>query len=493
MTATRADALEFGAGRRPNRRPRAPASIEEKRLNYLKQMAQVIWQNAPYLGTRNMPITLYQFVPIAGPRAGGLKIFAGFSSGLLYQKLTADKAALARQLITWPFAGPPAISMDGKSVRIEAGWTKELSETKIRLADAVNLSAYRGRWKQVGGRWMLNGGGQFVLGKDEQGRVIVRHLNAHDTPHYLVAGTTGSGKTVFLLLLLIQLAADPNNRIVVIDGKRGRDLKGNDFFPFSIETLNGYVAPMACTPEEWLSALIWLGNELSHRMENPDAQEKRLVVVIDEVQEVIKILGDVAKEVIRRLVQLGRSCNVHVILATQHPVVDELGGSTVARMLSGRIALRVTDADASRVAVGASDPRADKLLGKGDLYSIAPASLYRAQGAYPEIADAEAVHTIPPELAAWPEVEISDLGQPPDGGDARSKPYTPQEHGASLISAHFGEGRPKMEARVREMAGEGTGGARSKRLLQWGRDVHRVLGDVGFELHDTTNPEKDTE
>lgn len=482
MNNTRAPALEFGPVPRSARKePRQPASIADQRLAYLKLMAQAIWQAAPYLGSRNVPLTLHQFVPIPGPRAGGLNIYAGFSSGQLYSKLTTDKCALARQLITWPFESDVNVAMIGKCVRIEAAWPDGLAETKIPLAKAVNLDAYRGRWRQVGGRWMLAGDGQFILGKDEQGRVIVRHLNSN-TAHYLIGGTTGSGKTVLIRLLLVQLAADPNNRIVGIDGKRGRDLKGDKFFPYSLERLNGLVGPLAFTPEQWLTALVWSSRELSRRMAEPSEHEKRLVIVIDEVQEVIKALP-LAQEIIRRLVQLGRSCNVHVILATQHPIVEELGGSTVARLLLGRVALKVTDSDASRVVVGAPDPRANLLLGQGDAYSIAPASLYRVQCAYPEVADAVAVSQVPPEMECWPEAD-TDIGQEPENVDARRKPYSASEYAASLITAHYDEGRPSLENRVREMAKEGTGGNRSKWLYQWGKDVHHALQQVGFGLRD---------
>jgi DNA segregation ATPase FtsK/SpoIIIE-like protein len=278
-------------------------------------------------------------------------------------------------------------------------------------------------------------------------------VNADRTPHWLISGATGAGKTVALRSAVTQLAADPHNRLVVVDGKRGASFRGYH--------LAGMVAPVATEPDGWRAALAWAAAEMQARYDRGHDPDDRLIVVVDEVQEVI-IADAAAAEAVRRLVVLGRDAGVHCLLATQHPIVKALGGPTVTRNLVGRLALRVADYDASRVAVGGSTPRADHLLGHGDAYAVAPATVQRVQVAYTTRGDLEGVAG-DPAWDAWPETEAEDLGIT-SAEKARSPWPEPTELGAALLAAILGKGRPWLCRRA-ELGGITLGSTRGRRLL----------------------------
>jgi len=460
------------------------AQIQEK-TRLLRSMAEYLYKAIPTeeISGRGRPIEVSKGLLIPGPRAGAIELYAGVDSGRLYSILSAHDSALARQFVTWQFRGEPSVGMRGRYIRIEAGWPEALAEHNISLSQTSELGKRQGRWVRRQGRWLpAAGDGRWIVGVDEQRRIITAGVDASRTPHFLISGTSGSGKTSLIRSILIQLAADPSNRIVVIDGKRGRDYMGHDrFFNFSLARLNGLVGPIAATPEEWLSASAWVSQELNRRFENPSGDERRIVLVVDEVQEVMRAVPAV-KEAIRRAVTMGRSAKVHTILATQHPVVDELGGPTIARNLMGRLALLVDGPDASRVAVGGAYPRADFLLGRGDGYTITPGEVYRTQAAYPETQDAEAVSEGIQELEAWPDSVPEDMGQAPQPG--RGKGFEAEEIAVSLIAAANGNGRPAMVDMLQAAFKRSTGGQRARDLLALGRSVHTALTGLGYTLSD---------
>jgi len=146
---------------------------------------------------------------ICGPRAGALEIFVGLEAGRLLRALARNDCATLRQFVTWRFEGEPQAFMSGRYVRVEAGWPRELAERVIRLVDL-------GQHPRGGGRW--------VAGRSETGATIIPGLN-DATPHFLVSGTTGSGKSVALRSAVLQLSADRDNSIVLVDGKFGESLR----------------------------------------------------------------------------------------------------------------------------------------------------------------------------------------------------------------------------------------------------------------------------
>ena len=249
----------------------------------------------------------------------------------------------------------------------------------------------------------------------------VDHIQAAAVPHAaltawqslfdagnLVSGQTGSGKSVALRSAVLQLARDPDNRLVLVDGKMGEGLAGLAHLP-------GVVGPVAIDAPAARAALGWAAVQMRERYQVGNGGG-RVVVVVDEFQE---WSGDaVFVDLMRKLAAQGRAAHVHLIAATQHPAVDAFGDSTTRRNLTGKLALRVGDPDASRVAVGGNLPRADYLLGAGDAYAVGPGACHRVQMAYVGQPDIDA--------AAGGEWEIGSLrltcprGSP--GGTRKSTP-----------------------------------------------------------------------
>ena len=405
-------------------------------------------------GDASKGIALREIGTIAGPRAGALEIDAGLGAGRLLRALAADDGAMMRQFVPWAFMGDPIAYMTGRYVRVEAGWPEHLAERSIRVTD---LSTHPG------------GSGRWLLGKNERGRAVTLGLS-DNAPHMLIAGTTGSGKSVALRSLIVQLSR-VGDRLVMVDLKHGEGLRDLDRLP-------GAIGPVATTIDEARSALGWAVAEMDRRYSSHDTQAARLVVVVDEVQEMAD--DAICTEAIRKLTAQGRAARVSVILSTQHPTVSTLGDPSIKRNVTGRIALRVADAKSSEVAIGQSTPRADHLLGAGDCYAIVPGAVQRCQVAYMPKAAIDAALVARPAIDEWPIFAAEQLG-----GGAAAAAYSGQEIAISLIGAALGNGRPAL---VKALIGAGLpkpGSDRAARLLALGREVNQALGDQGYELNES--------
>lgn len=389
------------------------------------------------------PCPIMRVETIAGPRAGALEVYCGLEAGRLLRALSKNEAAQARQMIPWDFAGDPQCFMSGRYVRIEAGWPGDLAERLIRLGSL-------GKHPKSAGRW--------VAGKSELGTTVVAGLNDR-TPHYLLAGQTGSGKTVALRSAALQLSADPTTQLILVDGKASEGLG-------AVARLPGVVGPVALEGPEVRSALGWACAEMLRRYQS-GKHESRLVVIVDEFQELIA--DAVVVGLLRKLCAQGRAAGVHCLLATQHPTVKAFGDSTIRRNLVGKIALRVADADASRVAVGGATPRADHLLGAGDCYTVAPGACHRLQCAYVDEREINVAGRGAYQFPTWPDYEPETVGQDlPAAGWS----YDGAELGVSIISASENEGRPKMIRRLVAAGLKRPGAERAVRLLRLGRETH---------------------
>jgi DNA segregation ATPase FtsK/SpoIIIE-like protein len=180
-------------------------------------------------------------------------------------------------------------------------------------------------------------------------------------------------------------------------------------------------------------------------------------------------------EMTRRLLAQGRGANVHMLISTQHPVVSVFGDSASKRNLTGRIALKVADFEASRVAIGGKYPRADHLLGAGDSYLVTPNAMHRAQLVFVDHRDFDALPSGEPILDEWPEYRAEDLGQ--SSGD-----FDGIEIGVSVLAAHQERGRPTLREMVEEATGSKPGNSRAARLLRLGRDAYNFLVGEGWTL-----------
>ena len=429
--------------------PAKGTGTQDPRIVLLQRWAVSITQAASAGAFGGRALTLRSVEAIRGPRAGALEIDAGIEAARLLRILSAGDCATMRQFVPWYFEGEPGAFMSGRFVRLEAGWPPDLAETDIPLGSLARNP---------------KGGGRWAAGKNETSATITLGLD-EGNPHFLFAGQTGSGKTWAMRSALVQLAQDPENRLILIDAKWGDGLG-------TLAGLPGLVGPVATDLETAKAALSWAAREMRKRYE-AGGHSGRVIVAIDEVQELQSDAG--AVELLRRLVALGRGAGVHCMVGTQHPTKDALGDATIKRNLTGRLALRVEDGVASNVVIGAPAPRADYLLGRGDAYAVVPGRVQRLQVAYIPKATLETFRARGKyTLEVWPPFDPEAAGtlrpgDEPSGSDA------PAEIGAALEAAHQGRGRPWLRDRIREATGHKPGNEKAGRLLRLGRGVYDWL------------------
>lgn len=235
----------------------------------------------------------------------------------------------------------------------------------------------------------------FVLGRNVSGDPVFADINR--MPHLLVAGATGTGKTMFLNSLILSLVYRNSPQIlnfVLIDPKRVE-------FPV-YETLPHLLSPVIFDVSKVVSVLDWLVLEMERRFEILAREKTRdiiafneiaikrgtrlmplIVVIIDELADIMAAKGREVENRIVRLAQLARAVGIHLILATQRPSVEVLTGLIKANITS-RIAFQVASQFDSRTILDMAG--AEKLLGRGDLLFLSSESPLprRVQGVYIE-------------------------------------------------------------------------------------------------------------
>ena len=224
---------------------------------------------------------------------------------------------------------------------------------------------------------------RIALGKDVAGHPKVANLEA--MPHLLIAGTTGSGKSVCVNSILSSLLMHntPDDlRLILVDPKRV-ELTGYNGIPHLL-------SPVVVEIENVIGALQWMTREMDKRYHTFAETGARniqdyntrmaaqggkklpyLVVVIDELADLMMISPDETERTITRLAQLARATGIHMIIATQRPSVDVLTGLIKANF-PARIAFAVASNVDSRVIL--DQPGAERLLGRGDMLFQAPDS-----------------------------------------------------------------------------------------------------------------------
>lgn len=219
----------------------------------------------------------------------------------------------------------------------------------------------------------------FVLGKDISGKFIF--CNLAKAPHLLVAGSTGSGKSVCLNILILSIiykSSPEDVRLVLIDPKR---------VEFAIyEDLPHLMLPHIITePEKAVNAFTWAINEMekrytlfqSHKVRDigeynqlPDIVSKKkpkmpyIVMIVDELADLMTVCKKEIEEKIARIAAKARSAGIHLVLATQRPSIDVITG-TIKNNLPTRIAFSLTSFADSKTILDQGG--AEKLLGKGDM------------------------------------------------------------------------------------------------------------------------------
>ncbi len=222
---------------------------------------------------------------------------------------------------------------------------------------------------------------RFALGQDVAGHPITADLEG--MPHLLIAGTTGSGKSVCVnsILTSFLLGNTPDDlRVVLVDPKRV-ELTGYNGVPHLL-------SPVVVEMERVIGALQWMTREMDKRYHDFAKMGARnitdynarmklqggkklpfLLIVIDELADLMMISPDETERTITRLAQLARATGIHMILATQRPSVDVVTGLIKANF-PARVAFAVASGVDSRVIL--DQPGAERLLGRGDMLYQAP-------------------------------------------------------------------------------------------------------------------------
>ncbi|KGM97718.1 cell division protein FtsK [Clostridium novyi A str. 4552] len=234
----------------------------------------------------------------------------------------------------------------------------------------------------------------FAVGKDISGKCVVADLSK--MPHLLIAGATGSGKSVCINTLIISLIykyAPDDVKLLLVDPK--------------VVELNIYndiphlLIPVVTNPKKAAGALNWAVTEMSRRynlfaennvrniegyneLVNKGRAEKKLpwiVIIIDELADLMMVSPGEVEEYIARLAQMARAAGMHLVIATQRPSVDVITGVIKANIPS-RISFAVSSQIDSRTIIDSAG--AEKLLGKGDMlfYPVGESKPVRIQGAF---------------------------------------------------------------------------------------------------------------
>ena len=250
---------------------------------------------------------------------------------------------------------------------------------------------------------------ECAFGRDSEGKPIVVDLAG--LPHLLVAGTTGSGKSVLLnaIVMSMLMRSTPEQvRLIMVDPKRV-EFTGYAGLPHL------YV-PVVTEPRQAASALQWGVTEMERRlkvfehykvrdiktfngnvdggkyadMENPPKHMPYFVIVIDELADLMMVAGKDVESSIVRIAQLGRAAGIHLIVATQRPSADVVTGLIRAN-IDNRVALSVDNSLNSRIIL--DQKGAEQLLGKGDmLVKLRGKKPTRAQGCW--VSDGEIDETV---------------------------------------------------------------------------------------------------
>lgn len=240
----------------------------------------------------------------------------------------------------------------------------------------------------------------FAVGKDIAGQTVVADIAK--MPHMLIAGATGSGKSVCIntLIMSILYKAHPDDvKLIMVDPK-----------VVELSVYNGIphlLIPVVTDPKKASAALHWAVSEMNDRYkkfadynvrdlkgynkkveaqresgdETAPAKMPQIVIIVDELADLMMVAPGEVEESICRLAQLARACGIHLIIATQRPSVDVITGLIKANMPS-RVAFSVSSGVDSRTILDMNG--AEKLLGKGDMlfYPQGYSKPARVQGAF---------------------------------------------------------------------------------------------------------------
>ena len=312
-------------------------------------------------------VTLYEFEPAAGIKTS--KII----------NLTDDIARSTSSISTRiaPVPGKNTIGIEIPNKEIDPVNYRQIIESKEFANPNINIP--------------------ITLGKTIAGYPIVGDLVS--MPHLLIAGTTGSGKSVCIntLILSVLYRHTPETcKLILIDPK---------MLELSVyQGIPHLLSPVITEPKKATSALKWTVREMETRYRKMTEEGVRnisgfnekakkegkkvmpyIIVVVDEMADLMMVSGKQVENYIQRLAQMARAAGIHIIMATQRPSVDVITG-TIKANFPTRISFQVTSKIDSRTILG--EQGAEQLLGKGDMLFMSSASrMIRIHG--PFISDSE--------------------------------------------------------------------------------------------------------
>ncbi|MGI9391920.1 MAG: DNA translocase FtsK [Parvibaculales bacterium] len=336
-------------------------------------------------------VTLYELSPAAGIRSSRIIGLA--------DDIARSMSAISARVSTIP--GKNTICIELPNQKREGVYLRELLETQAFESSKQGLS--------------------LALGKDIGGEIVLADLGK--MPHLLIAGTTGSGKSVGINTMIMSLLyryKPEQCRMIMVDPKK-LELSVYDEIPHLL-------APVVTEPRKAVVALKWVVSEMEARYQrmaernvrnidgyndemesaqkegrkltrkvktgiDPDSgtpimEEReeppvilpRIVVIIDEMADLMMVAGKDVEAAIQRLAQMARAAGIHMIMATQRPSVDVITG-TIKANFPTRISFQVTSKIDSRTILG--EQGAEQLLGQGDmLYMSAGSKVQRVHGAF---------------------------------------------------------------------------------------------------------------
>ncbi len=346
------------------------------------------------------------------------------------------------------------------------------------------------------------------LGKDISGRAVFFDLA--EMPHLLVAGTTGSGKSVMLngLLTSLLLTTDPRQvKMVLVDPKR---VELSQFV-----RIPHLITPVVTDVKKAANALSWAVSEMERRYEVLESSGVRslegfngrgaeqmpyVVIVIDELADLMMTAAAKVEDAVIRLAQKARAVGIHLVVATQRPSVDVITGMIKANVPS-RVAFAVSSQIDSRVILDA--PGAEALLGRGDMLFKPVSALRpsRVQGAYISEPEVERVVTACVEAgraggaqARYVEEvtegkpEKEEAGEPEDEllPEAASFVVATQQASVSAVQRRFRVGYSRAGRIIDALERRGVvgpyEGSKSRQVIATELDLGRIFG--GEDPHD---------
>ena len=356
---------EFQIGSADNENLRMQSQLLEKKLEDFGVQGRVV-EVAP-----GPVITMFEYEPAPGVKINKIV------------NLTDDLALAMRATsirIVAPIPGKAVIGIE----------VPNTDRQVVKFKDIIASSAFEKSKSRL----------TLCLGKDIVGNPVVAELDK--MPHLLIAGATGTGKSVALNAMICSLLykSKPDEvKIIMVDPKR-IELSSYDGIPHLI-------TPVVTNPKKATNALFWAVREMERRYEllsqmtarnikqynnkvdkavktaDKEAPEKLpyIVIVIDELADLMMLASRDVEVALTRLAQMARAAGIHLILATQRPSVDVLTGIIKANFPT-RLTFQVSSRTDSRTIIDANG--AENLLGSGDMLFMPPgtAKLQRIHGAY---------------------------------------------------------------------------------------------------------------